>query len=41
MKPRKDQTDEQRVMRDMGALMLKHMKDDGDKSEPRLGSSLG
>ena len=32
MKPRKDQTEEQRIIRDMGVLMLKYMKDDGDKS---------
>jgi len=29
---RKDQTEEQRIMRDMGALLLSYMPEGGDKS---------
>ena len=29
---RKDQTEEQRIMRDMGALLLSYMHEGGDKS---------
>ena len=32
MKPRKDQTEEQRIMRDMGALIISKLPDGADKS---------
>ena len=32
MKPRKDQTKEQRIMRDMGALIISKLPDGADKS---------
>ena len=33
MKPRKDQTDDQRIMREMGGLLLRHMQDGEDKTK--------
>ena len=30
MKPRKDQTEEQRIMRDMGAMLIRYMPHGGD-----------
>ena len=32
MKPRKDQTEEQRIMRDMGALIIAKLPEGADKS---------
>ena len=33
MNPRKDQTDDQRIMREMGALLLRRMQDGEDKTK--------
>ena len=33
MKPRKDQTEDQRIMREMGGLLLRRMQDGEDKTK--------